>query len=577
MGIANWMWIWTAILPLAVILYYFFRKKYQNRKVSSVLFWQEMMKEIQASPYLKKLQHHLLFYLQLAALILCVLGLIEPYIESETVQGNELIFVVDASATMLAGSPSRFEQQKNEMVRLAKQTGGKPVTIIKTGQTPEVVVREERNEAVLLNAIDQLAVNYEEAGMDQTILFAETLVKDESTVIHLFTDALEREALAAKADGTFVVHAMDEELKNASIRQFGLSPSGDGLRAIVQVVNESGKPMNGTVAVSSGATSKETVLELQPGEEVLVPFEELPLEDLWTAEITMPDDYAEDNRMLSFVQQESSGVVVDASLHSLVGTGFESIGIEVAAADPAQLKNRTGAMLATNQTELLETERPILLIGRNDAVSKEVSGRIETADHPLFTYADLEDVYVAALYPGFRGYETVAEIDGQPFIQISPQGDIVVLSDIQSTNWPLDPSFPLFLWSAANELSGSEKFLGYFQPNEHRSVSLASESGEWELFKGGEYVGSYLEGEGPFIAPSEPGIYKVNGTGQSMAMIVQLSTEEKIVKSGPSYQMGQAVTADETIQYPLLPWILAGILLLLVVEWEVYRRGIAIR
>lgn len=577
MGIANWMWIWTAILPLAVILYYFFRKKYQNRKVSSVLFWQEMMKEIQASPYLKKLQHHLLFYLQLAALILCVLGLIEPYIESETVQGNELIFVVDASATMLAGSPSRFEQQKNEMVRLAKQTGGKPVTIIKTGQTPEVVVREERNEAVLLNAIDQLAVNYEEAGMDQTILFAETLVKDESTVIHLFTDALEREALAAKADGTFVVHAMDEELKNASIRQFGLSPSGDGLRAIVQVVNESGKPMNGTVAVSSGATSKETVLELQPGEEVLVPFEELPLEDLWTAEITMPDDYAEDNRMLSFVQQESSGVVVDASLHSLVGTGFESIGIEVAAADPAQLKNRTGAMLATNQTELLETERPILLIGRNDAVSKEVSGRIETADHPLFTYADLEDVYVAALYPGFRGYETVAEIDGQPFIQISPQGDIVVLTDIQSTNWPLDPSFPLFLWSAANELSGSEKFLGYFQPNEHRSVSLASESGEWELFKGGEYVGSYLEGEGPFIAPSEPGIYKVNGTGQSMAMIVQLSTEEKIVKSGPSYQMGQAVTADETIQYPLLPWILAGILLLLVVEWEVYRRGIAIR
>ncbi|UJF25884.1 BatA and WFA domain-containing protein [Planococcus sp. 107-1] len=124
MGIANWIWIWTAIMPVAVILYYFFRKKYQNKNVSSVLFWQEMMKEIQASPYLKKLQHHLLFYLQLAALILCVFGLLQPYIESETVQGNELIFIVDTSATMLAGSPSRFDQQKIKMSELVDQAGG---------------------------------------------------------------------------------------------------------------------------------------------------------------------------------------------------------------------------------------------------------------------------------------------------------------------------------------------------------------------------------------------------------------------------------------------------------------------
>nr|WP_316046631.1 BatA domain-containing protein [Planococcus glaciei] len=61
MGIENWGWIWTAIMPLAVILYYFFRKKYKDQPISSTLFWQETMKEIQASPYLKKLQHHLLF------------------------------------------------------------------------------------------------------------------------------------------------------------------------------------------------------------------------------------------------------------------------------------------------------------------------------------------------------------------------------------------------------------------------------------------------------------------------------------------------------------------------------------
>lgn len=577
MGIANWIWIWTAIMPVAVILYYFFRKKYQNKNVSSVLFWQEMMKEIQASPYLKKLQHHLLFYLQLAALILCVFGLLQPYIESETVQGNELIFIVDTSAMMLAGSPSRFDQQKIKMSELVDQAGGKPVTIIKTGQTPEIAVREERDQQTLLKNIEQLDISYEEARMDQTILFAESLVKDESTVIHIFTDALAREALAAKTDQSFVVHANEDNLVNASIRQFGLSQSDNGLRAIVQVVNESEETMKGTVSLSAGDVSKEAELELPAGEDLLVPFEDLPVEDLWTAEINVEDDYKVDNRMLSFVQQESTGVVIDSSLHSLVAKGFESIGMEAATADPMQLAERTGSMLATNQTELIESDSPILLIGRNDVQATEVSGLIETAAHPLFTYADLENVYVSALYPGFTAYETIAEIDGKPFIQISPKGDIVILSDIQSTNWPLDPSFPLFLWSAADELSGNEAFLGYFQPNEHRSVPLASEAGEWELFKGEDYVSSYLEGEGPFIAPTEPGVYEVNGDGRSMQMIVQLSSEEKILSSGPSYAIGQTEGEDETIQYPLIPWAIALVLLLLLVEWEVYRRGIAIR
>ncbi|MCJ1907093.1 vWA domain-containing protein [Planococcus ruber] len=577
MGIANWIWIWTAIMPLAVFLYYFFRKKYQNKNVSSVLFWQEMMKEIQASPYLKKLQHHLLFYLQMAALLLCVFGLIEPYWESETVQGNELIFIVDTSASMLAGSPSRFDQQKTAMAELVGQAGGKPVTVIKTGQTPEVAVREERDQKKLLASIENLEVNYEEAQMDQTILFAESLVKDESTVIHIFTDAFAREALASKTEQSFVVHSSSEKLANASIRQFGLSQSEKGLRAIVQVVNESEEQMKGTVTLSAGGVSKEAELELQAGEERLVPFENLPAEDLWTAEIQVNDDYAADNRMLSFVQQESTGVVVDSSLHSLVSKGFESIGMEVAAADPSQFKDRTGSMLATNQTELFDLNSPILLIGRNDAEAAEVSGAIETTSHPLFTYADLENVYVSALYPGFDAYETIAEIDGKPFIQLSPKGDIAILSDIQSTNWPLDPSFPLFLWSAANELTGSEAFLGYFQPNEHRSVPLASDAGEWELFKGKEYVGSYLEGEGPFIAPAEPGVYEVNGDGRSMQMIVQLSSEEKTLASGASYAIGQASEEDETIHYPLIPWAIAIVLLLLLVEWEVYRRGIAIR
>ena len=577
MGASNWGMIWTAVMPLAVILYYFFRKKYKDQRVSSTLFWQERMKELQASPYLKKLQQHLLFYLQLAALLLCVLGLMGPFSESETLAGNDFIFVVDTSATMLASSPNHFEQHQQEMKNLIAQAGGKPVTIVTTGDSPKVVVRNEQDQKTLERVIDQLAVSYENAEMEQTILFADTLATGESTVIHIFTDALDRSVLANKTGQSYRVHGFDESLRNVSIQQFGLSETEVGARGIVQLVNNSEEVLAATVRLSAGSVEKTTEVELGPSQELLVPFEELPNEKLWQATVEVQDDYAADNAMATYLAPPGNAIVIDAALHELIASGFRSTDLEVHLAESIQLKPDSALPLVTNQSELLDGTAPVLLIGRNDEKAFEVAGKIETQAHPLFTYASLEDVYVSQLYPPFEGYETIASIDGHPFVQLSPKGDIAVLTDIQLTDWPLDPSFPLFLWSAMDSLSGDAKFLGFFQPNEHRSVSLASNTGEWEIFKDGAYIHSYIEGSGPFIAPSEPGVYEMIGEEETKTMIVQLANEEKMLGAGSSYTIGQAETAQDTVRFSFVPFIIALILLLVAVEWEVYRRGIATR
>lgn len=577
MGISNWILIWTAIMPLAVIIYYFFRKKYKDQRVSSTMFWNETMKELRASPYLKKLQHHLLFYLQLAALILCVAALLGPFIKSDTLAGNEFIFVVDRSATMLAGSPSHFERQQGLMQDLAEQAGGKPVTIVAAGAVPEVLLRNEKNTGKVKQAIDNLTVTYSNAEMEKTLLFAETLIENESAVIHVFTDSLDRRLLANKAEHAYVVHGIAEILNNASIRQFGLAETEDGMRAIVQVVNDSEEPLVGRVELSDGEIAESLAIELKAGEELLVPFEDLPAADLWQASLQIEDDYAADNKAFTFVQQPAGSVTIDSSLHKLVNNGFSSLDIEVNSADPGQLSGNSAAPIVTNQTELLENDAPILLIGRNDEEKNEVSGQIQTAEHPLFTYAPMDEVYVLELYPPFDGYETIASINDDPLIQLSPAGDIVVLTDIQSTDWPLSPSFPLFLWSAAGELSGSGNYLGTFQPEEQRSVALASETGEWEIFDGEDYLYSYIEGAGPFIAPEEPGIYKAIASDESKTFIVSLSNEEKEIQAGSDYAIGEAAASEETVRHSLVPWLIGLVLLLICAEWEVYRRGTSSR
>ncbi|MGI2327363.1 vWA domain-containing protein [Planococcus sp. YIM B11945] len=577
MSFSGWGLIWTAIMPLAVIWYYFFRKKYKDQRVSSTLFWREMMKEMQASPYLKKLQHHLLFYLQLAALLLCVFALLGPKVDSETLEGNEFIFVADLSATMLAGSPSHFEQQQQLMKTLASQAGGKPVTVVTTGARPEVALRKERDLETIEQVIDGLAISYEKAEIEKTLLFADTLVDNKSTVIHVFTDALDRSLLANKTGAVYEVHGFEEPMQNVSIRQFGLAETDKGLRAIVQVANESSEPATGKLVVTGGETEKTADIQLAAGEELLVPFEELADEKLWQAQLQVEDEYAADNEMAAFVQQTVNAVTIDSALHELVANGFRSLNMDVRLMESGQLAQISGMPIVTNQTELLAGAEPILLIGRNDEAPHEVSGEIATVPHALFAYANLEEVFVSEVYPPFEGYETVASIGEEPLIQVAPDGDIVVLVDIQSTDWPLNPSFPLFLWSAAGELGSTEAFLGFFQPNEQRSVALASESGEWEVFRNGEYLSSYLEGQGAFTAPTEPGVYDVVGDGASMTLIVQLSNEEKTLSTGSSYKLGQAETSEETVQFSLVPWLVLFVLVLVIAEWEVYRRGIARR
>lgn len=578
MNFSNWLWLWTAIMPLAVILYYFFRKKYKDQKISSLLFWEEMMKEIQASPYLKKLQHHLLFYLQMAALVLCVLALMGPYLEDEGLEGNEFIFVVDTSATMLAGSPSQFEVQQEKMRELAEEAGGKPVTIVTAAESPEVLVREEQETEKLLETIDGLEVDYGNEEMEQALLYAESLAGDESAVIHVFTDALDRGRLAGKTGRAYVVHGMERPLANASVLQFGLAEGEGGVRAIVQAANHGTEKLAGEIIVTSDSgTRQQKPVVLDAGAEIVVPFEGLADGNVWRAELQIGDEYKADNEMSAILQQPVDQIYLDAALHELVASGFSALGMEAVLMESDAVGKSTGAPIATNQTDLLANPAPVLLLGRNDASPVEVSGKIEWMDHPLLAYAPLDGVFVSHLYPGFDGYETLASIGGQPFIQLSPEGDIAVLADIQSTDWPLNPSFPLFLWSAVQSLSQSGDFLGFFQPNEYRSVALASDSGEWEIFKEDAYLSSYLEGQGAFKAPAEPGVYNVVGEDEAMKLIVRLSNEEKMLAAGTSYRIGEAAEKAETVRHSVMPWLIVVILLLLIAEWEVYRRGIARR
>lgn len=579
MGFSNFIFLWTLIFPLIVLLYYFFRKKYQNQPVSSTLFWSEIMQETKVSPYLKHLQKNLLLYLQLLTLILLVLALMNPFVKTTEMAGEQAILIVDTSATMLAGEETTtFDDHKEQMMSLVSSIGGRrPVTIITTGDEPQIIVRQETNQSIVEKAINQLTVTYEEEQLPKAIDVAQAFIGDTPTSIYLYTDSVERGELPMENDHVkWIVKAAESNLKNVAITRFAATGTKENAQALVQIHNQTSEEQQVKLSITneSGEVVFEELLVISAEDEITKTIEKIKASKFLTVQIQVEDNYEVDNSFVTVLGQNTSSIVVDQQMHQLVQKGFQVLNHEVKIVPSDQLMNLSGnAIIVTRQTELLEkANSPIVLFGRNDQTSEEVNSLVDVSEDPLFAFSPLEDVYVSSVYPAFENYETIATVGEKPFIQRSPRGDIVVLSDIQATDWPLHPSFPLFLWSLQNELVEGTTSLGTFSPNEHRTVSLTT--GDWSIYSANNEYVSTFEKPSDFRAPAEPGIYTVRSNNEEKQLVVQLSGQERILKEGKSFELGMVQNngPEETTKRPLLIWLLIPVLMLLLIEWEVQRR-----
>ncbi|MDN4495437.1 vWA domain-containing protein [Ureibacillus aquaedulcis] len=578
MGFTNLLFIWTAFIPVIVLLYYFFRKKYKDQPVSSTLFWDEAMQETKASPYLRHLQQNALLYLQLLALILFVLALMNPFVKTTEIEGEQSIWIVDTSASMLAkdGESTTFDRHKEEMKSLAKALNGRPVTIITTGEEPKAIVRQETRESVIHKAIEEIEVAYEEEQLSKAFDMASAFIGETATSVYLFTDSVERGELPIESDKiTWVVKGASKGLENVSITRLVSTALEGTTLALIQLKNEAESMQVVQLSLLDGENKRivQEEVALQGGEEWSKTFEDLPMTNLLTATIQAKDDYKMDNAMVTLVGSGTSEIVIDQQMHQLVQKGFQALNADVKIVPADQLLGMADAMVVTNQKELLQkSASPIVLIGRDDVEAQEVNALVDMSQDSLFAFSSLEDVYVSSIYPAFDDFATIATIDEKPFVQRSPRGDIVILADIEQTDWPLHPSFPLLLWGIQNELIEGTQSLGTFSPGESRAVSLSS--GEWSIYSGeGEYI-STVEGGGEFRAPATPGVYTISSKEEEKQFIVELSSGERSIQEGTSFELGaiQNGAQEETTKKSFVQWLLIPILLLLVLEWEVQRR-----
>src|SRR3989449_4092441 len=143
-------------LSLPLVLLYFLKVRRRERRVSSLMLWEAILRDREASTFFQRLQRDPLLILQILALLALALALARPAVTIMGEGARKVVIVLDTSASMKARdvSPSRFGVAKAAAMGLVHRLGeGAEIMVIETGVQPRVLVPLGRDRERVVAAI----------------------------------------------------------------------------------------------------------------------------------------------------------------------------------------------------------------------------------------------------------------------------------------------------------------------------------------------------------------------------------------------------------------------------------------
>ncbi|GAA0320428.1 hypothetical protein GCM10008967_08720 [Bacillus carboniphilus] len=553
--------------------------------VSQTFLWESVRKEWEATKWYQKLQHNILFWLQLLILILMIFALTQPFLWTKGVQGDQQIIIIDTSASMAAteGEKNRLELAKQASEDLLKRFHGHDVSFIEARKDPILHIQNDKNSA--LEIIESLELSYQKTDLNQALSLATSLIKENgSASIHIYTDQFASDMIHTDWDGPIMIHNLGQTNQNVSIESFGVANFDSKIQGLSWVTSESDTPVEATLRVMIGEQEVwegiQTVSKEQPAYFVM---EDLPHSTVYKATIEVDDAYELDNQLFSFLNQTSRPkIVVNASLHPFVNQALTVMGYEVVTTNSFTSSDESSIYIVENLKVEEWPDGPMMVINPDlgsDVSEYEINNPIEPSKgFGPFQYTDMDQVFISKIQEvNLSDFRPLTWSGNAPiFFEGEQNGNPVILVnfDIAQTDWPLHTSFPIFLYESIHYLTKDSEILGYFTPGEEQDVYLSE---TYQVLSEAQKIIKTHSPESQILqAPNKPGLYSLyNGENQYWFSVNTEEGENKIAPA-QSFSIGETTNEEEnmqTIGYPLANWLILIALFILVVEWEVYRRG----
>jgi uncharacterized membrane protein len=460
-------------LSLPLVLLYFLKVRRRERRISSLLLWQAIVRDREASTFFQRLQRDPLLLLQILALLALTLALARPVATVMGEGARKVVVVLDTSASMKARdvSPSRFDAARGEAVSMVRRLGaGAEVMVIEAGVQPTVTAPLSRDRDRALSAIRNAVPHDLPTRLAEAVRTARALVgTDPRAEIHVYTDgAFPPGRLGDTSDARVRWVGVGRRSNNVGITNLSVRKSYAGsfdYQAYVSLVNYTAEPQTFNFTLElDGKTLAERSVTMEPSvrRSVVLPFSHNGGGAV-AARLQINDDLAADNVAWAVLPPPRKIAVTLVSpgnlfLEKVLKTDPQ-VALDVKTPDQYQggMGDADVVVLDSSSPARVGAGRFIFVNTVPPDVPIEVLGRLEQPTimdwdraHPVMRHVEFAKVAIEdamRLRPLSAGRPLVEAVGG-PLIYALEEQDrkaIIVGFDLFKTDFPLRIAFPLIL------------------------------------------------------------------------------------------------------------------------------------
>jgi Ca-activated chloride channel family protein len=598
MNLLNPLAFLFALLAVPIVLLYLLRLQRREQSVSSTLLWRQVTMDREANTLWQRLRRNLLLFLQLATLAFFIFALARPYVNLPGAVSGRSIVLLDASASMQATDvkPSRFEAARAHVRDAINSLGvNDRMTLIVVDGAPRALSTLTGDKSQLFDALESARPSLDAADWSAAIALAvATGAGNDDTTTLVVSDG-------ANAD--------DLRLLTGKARFIPIGSSGDNIAISTLTLRRTVRGLSAFVRVTNHGARDDRVLVSLRADGALVDARTLDVPAGKSAEWTIGNINPNVTHVYAEIDEaKHNALALDDVAHAINATnttrrallltrGNRFLEQALATLPGLRVTRAVTAPLGAQNYDLyvldsmtipLPAKANALLLGAQSVFTTSGvfsnTAYVRTESHPIARNVDWRNVNVldARRVNAPDWLRPVIESQGGPLVLAGESPDealqrvVVIPFDLRRSDLPLQIAFPILIANSVEWLA----------PAQGLNVPLSVKPGEVMpmpentrvTLPSGEEV---IAGRRGFAQTNQVGVYAFDtGRAQGAFAVNFNNTSESRIAPNPDLQVGNAdatsaqPAAVPTSQREFWHWLAVLALILLVVEWWVYQRGV---
>lgn len=588
---------WAFLGIIVVVLLYLLKRKATRYEVPSLLLWQKMEAVREASKPFQKLRKQWLLLLQLLLATLLAFALLRPALPGGHQGEMVLLFDVSASMQAVSDGKSRLEMAVDEALSLVERAKERDaVTILTAGSTVGQALTRSRDKQKVRSVLLGLKAENGTADMEGALSLARAMRRDVPElriIVYSDNDQVEGDL----GSDHVKIQGVGKPAVNRSVLSLRCSAQEDGLNAFARLGNYGAAAQVTVECYADGNLCDLRSISLPDGGEESIQFlAPSETQTIWVT-ITTPDALAMDNtrywvaqpkRERSILLVTPGNVFLEKALalrqdgkvvktFSMEGLGTQEYDLVIYDGQaPAELPS-TGSILALAPG--------VEVFGIQEGEASQTSGSLRASKSALaqrLTQNLLLSAFSLRSFRPLNGGQNILTWGDVPLLSVAEKDGrraAVLGFDLHDSNLPMKPDFPILM----------QNLLDYLLPEAVSAVDGAVAGDPITLVTDERTMSVQVvtpsgrkiaAGSGLFTDTGEIGIYALqetrpDNTQRVTPFVLHMAPSEadlRQVAASSLRSQGEPVERQGAGREITVFFLLAALVVLLV-EWEVSRRG----